>query len=89
LLVDGRLWVVSTNPPVINTVGANGGNFSSSGSVGTPGRNYYVLTSTSLAWPLAQWSVVVSSQFDSSGNFFFNTPINPLDARRFYALKSQ
>ncbi|HEX5218031.1 MAG TPA: autotransporter-associated beta strand repeat-containing protein [Verrucomicrobiae bacterium] len=89
LMVDGRLWVVSTNPPVISEVSATSGSFSMSGEGGTPHWNYSVLTSTNLALPLAQWSVVTSGQFDASGNFTFNGLIDPADARRFYVLRAQ
>jgi hypothetical protein len=89
LALDGRLWVVSTNPPVINSVGTTGGDFSMSGSGGTPHWNYSVLTSTNLALPLAQWSVATTTQFDASGNFSFNAPLDPADERRFYVLRAQ
>ena len=87
--VDGRLWVVSINPPVIDTFGADGGNFAMGGTGGTPNWNYSVLTSTNLALPLSQWSVIASDQFDLAGNFSFNTPVNPADGQRFYVLRSQ
>ena len=89
LAVDGHLWVVSTNPPVINTIGASGGNFSFSGNNGTPNWNYSVLTSTNLALPLAQWSVAAAGQFDAVGNFSFNAPVSAADAQRFYVLQAQ
>jgi fibronectin-binding autotransporter adhesin len=49
LVVDGRLWVVSTNPPAIEHVTVSGGNFTLNGSGGTPGWNYFLLTSTRTA----------------------------------------
>lgn len=89
LAVDGRLWVVTTNSPVINQFGAGGGNFSMSGEGGTPNWNYSVLTTTNLAQPLTQWSVAASGQFDAIGSFSFTAPINPADSRRFYVLRAQ
>jgi len=87
--VDGRLWVVSTNPPVITAISATGGNFSLVGDGGTPNWNYSVLTTTNLAQPLAQWIIAASGQFDAAGSFFFNTPIVPADTQRFYVLRAQ
>jgi len=89
LVADGRLWVVSTNPPVINQASVAGGSFSMSGEGGTPNWNYSVLSSTNLFSPLTQWSVIASGQFDASGNFSFDSPINLADARRFYVLRAQ
>ncbi len=89
LAVDGRLWVVSTNSPVIHSVSAPGGNFSMSGNGGTPNWNYTVLTTTDLALPVAQWSVAASGQFDAVGNFFFSTPMVVTDVQRYYMLRAQ
>lgn len=89
LAVDGRLWVVSINPPVINQAGVSAGDFTMSGTGGTPNWTYSVLTSTDVTLSMAQWSVVATGQFDASGNFAFNTPMNPGEGQRYYLLRAQ
>ena len=47
-----------------------------SGSNGAPLGNYYVLSSTNLALPLANWTRVATNQYDASGKFIFTNPIS-------------
>jgi hypothetical protein len=89
LATNGRLWVVSTNSPVIGQFNLTGGNFSFSGTGGTPNWNYDVLTTTNLALPVSDWSNASSGQFDPTGNFNVVIPINPVSAQQFYLLRAQ
>jgi len=88
LATNGRLWVVSTNPPVINNYNLGDGNFTFSGTGGTPNWNYDVLTTTNLALPVATWSNALSGQFDASGNFNVSLPVNPSTPQQFYLLRA-
>lgn len=89
LATNGRLWVVNTNAPAINNYNLGTGNFSFSGTGGTPNWNYDVLTSTNLALPLLNWSNTTSGQFDASGAFEVNLPAEPTTPQRFYLLRAR
>lgn len=65
LLVPGGL-----PPPVVNAPAMAGGNFLLTGH-GVPGWTYYVLATTNITLPLADWQVEATNSFDSSGNFSF------------------
>jgi hypothetical protein len=89
LAVDGRLWVVSTQPPVIRGVAFTGGNVVVSGTGGTPGWQYYVLASTNVALPLTQWTRVVTNAFDTAGNFSFTNAVETGISAKFCLLHLQ
>jgi hypothetical protein len=46
------------------------------GSGGITNGTYYLLTSTNIVAPLANWTPLQTNQFDGSGNFNFTLPIN-------------
>jgi len=59
----------------ITAAGGPNGAFILSGIGGTSGSNYFVLTSTNLAIPLASWTPIATNQFGNLGQFSFtNTP---------------
>jgi hypothetical protein len=58
-------------PPVFAGFVLSGGNLVLSGSNGSPGTNYYVLASTNLALPFANWQRVATNVFDQNGGFRF------------------
>ncbi len=87
LNVDGTLWVVSTNSPVIASTRVSGNNLILSGTGGTPNWYYYVLSTTNLS--PAQWAPVVTNQFDAIGNFSVTNAINPGWPQTFYRLQLQ
>jgi hypothetical protein len=51
------------------------GTLTLSGSGGTAGGTYYVIGTTNLLLPLAQWPVVTTSSYDGSGNFNVAIPV--------------
>ena len=58
-----------------------------SGTGGTSGAGYRILSSTDIAMPLASWTEVGSGTFDGSGNF--STAVSlPNDPNRYYAVVS-
>ncbi|HWC58871.1 MAG TPA: autotransporter-associated beta strand repeat-containing protein [Verrucomicrobiae bacterium] len=58
-----------------------------SGSGGTPGANYYLLGTTNLSLPLANWTRLLTNQFDSSGNFIFTNAFSTNSPQQFYRLQ--
>ena len=89
LNVDGTLWVVSTLPPVIAQTRLAGGNLISTGGGGTPNWYYYVLASTNLALPPAQWTRLATNRFDGVGNFRITNAISPNASQWFYTIRCQ
>ena len=57
-----------------------------SGTNGTPGGTYYVLASTSLRLPVADWTVIATNTFDARGRFNFTNVVTSGDTRGFYYL---
>jgi len=73
--------------PVINSTVVSGGNLIFSGTNGTAGNNYYVLTSTDVAAPLSSWTSLSTNTFGPGGVFSVTNAINPATPKRFYVLK--
>jgi autotransporter-associated beta strand protein len=75
-------------PPVIGKPTVRGGQFIFGGSGGTPEAMFYVVTSTDLAAPVANWIPLLTNQFDADGNFVVtNGPAT--NAQYFYRLQLQ
>jgi len=74
-------------PPVIGSAAMNGSTLLIAGTSGAVSGVYYVLASTDLALPLAQWSCVATNVTDASGNFNVALPVDANDDRRFYILQ--
>ncbi len=89
LATNGRLWVVSTNPPSITSYNLAGGSFSFSGTGGTPNWDYDVLTSSDVTQPLSAWTVASSGQFDANGNFSVMLAVNPANTRQFFTARAR
>ncbi len=89
LATNGRIWVVSAEPPVVSSYGLSGGSFNFSGSGGTPNWTYDVVTSTNVALPVAEWTVVQTGQFGATGNFSVTIPTAAQEAQRFYGVRSR
>jgi len=60
-----------------------------SGTNGVANSDYYVLTSTNLGLPLANWTVALTNAFDASGNFIVTLPYSPSNSAGFFVIKSQ
>ncbi|HEX4120745.1 MAG TPA: autotransporter-associated beta strand repeat-containing protein [Verrucomicrobiae bacterium] len=69
--VAGTLKVLSFNPAGVSRSGTS---LNITGSGGSAGGTYYVLSSTNLALPLAQWTPIETNSFDGSGDFNFSVP---------------
>jgi hypothetical protein len=64
-----------------------GTNLVLSAAGGKWGSNYVVLASTNLTLPLAQWTVLKTNIFDSSGQFCFTNPVTRTKPRQFYLFR--
>ena len=87
-LGSGVLSVVSspTPSPKFGTLRMDAGGVILSGSNGVPFWPYYLLATTNLALPLANWTVMATNAFDASGNFNVTNPPNPGVTPVFYRL---
>lgn len=83
-----KLVVALPPSPVIGSSVVKSGKMVFAGSGGTPGATFYVVTSTNLAAPAANWNRIFTNQFDGSGNFAVTNP--PATNRQsFYRLQLQ
>ncbi len=90
LATDGSITVTGLapeTPPTISSVTSSGGNLIFSGTNGTAGATYYVLTSTNVATPLAEWTRVATNVFGAGGSFSVTNAIVPSEPHRFYLLQ--
>ncbi|TAK98316.1 MAG: hypothetical protein EPO07_12195 [Verrucomicrobia bacterium] len=74
-------------PPRIAIVGVIGANLVFNGTNGVAGGSYYVLTSTNVALPWANWTRVATNQFAADGSFVCTNGISPVAPQRFYLLQ--
>ncbi len=91
LAVNGTISVASVQAakPVINQTQVINGNFIFSGTNGTSGATYYVLSSTNLMLPLGQWTSVLTNTFPSNGQFSITNPVVLGNPQVFYLLQVQ
>ena len=83
------LVVARANPgPKIAAAVLSANQFIVSGTNGAPDWTYFVLSSTNVALPVANWQVIATNQFDGGGNFVF-TNAAPAGGQIFYLLKLQ
>ena len=81
--------VVASNsqPPVIGEIQIINGKLVVTGTNGTAGANYYVLTSTNLALPLTNWLIYSTNQFGVGGGLSFTNPLDLNLPQGFYRLR--
>jgi len=79
----------TASKPVITNVKVSANNLIFGGTNSVAGAGYYVLSSTNLAAPLTNWTVLSTNTFDGNGNFNVTNSINPSVPQRFYLLKLQ
>jgi hypothetical protein len=86
---------VLTGPPPPQSVTITQSSFSSSlgtltlaGTNGVAAGTYHVLTTTNLALPYNQWSVITNGTFDNTGAFNITLPFNSADSQGFFSVKS-
>ncbi len=76
-----------TTPPVISNIQIIGGNLVMTGTNGTAGGNCFVLATTNLTQPMANWSFIATNQFGAGGAVIFTNPLNPNSPQTFYRLR--
>ena len=93
---SGLLWdtahlnagVLSVVPaPGITGVKMSGANFTFTGTNGTPHANYLILTTTNLALPMINWTVMATNSFDTGGNFHVTNSVGAGSNARFYLVQ--
>ena len=83
-----NLLVQLPSPPAFSNVSLSpNGSLVLNASGGTADGSVYILTSTNLGSPLAQWTCLATNQFDSFGQFSFTNTINPNNSQAFYILQ--
>ncbi len=89
LAVDGSISVASTvsQQPQITSTSVSNGNINIGGTNGTTGAAFFVLTSTNLALPLANWTPVLTNTFGAGGSFSVNIPVSGSEPAKFYLLQ--
>jgi hypothetical protein len=89
LLLDGSIEVVMAPvSPKFSGVTVVGTNMVISGTGGTPGSDYAILTATNIVQPLSNWVSLVTNQFDLSGNFSFTNGITPGELQRYFRFRT-
>jgi hypothetical protein len=78
---------VPSTPPRIDRVALVGTNLIVSGTNGKPGGSYYVLASTNLTLPPANWTPTATNPFAADGSFIFTNAILTTGPRQFYRLQ--
>jgi hypothetical protein len=74
--------------PRFVSVNATGGKLVASGIGGGPLGNYYLLTATNVALPMANWTRTATNQFDASGNFSLTNTLDLNASRTFFRIES-
>jgi autotransporter-associated beta strand protein len=90
LAVDGSIEVLSatvSHPVINNVVIAGGTNLVFSGTNGSAGGSYHIVSSTNLASPFAGWTVESAGTFSGSGAFSVTNSMTPGTPQKFYLLK--
>lgn len=89
LATDGTLRIDGSAPaqPVIGNMSLTGADLIITGSGGTAGGAYYVLSSTNAAAPLAAWMPIITNVFGTDGLFIFSVAADTNTPQRFFMLQ--
>jgi autotransporter-associated beta strand protein len=88
LTLNGTLQITLASPPLISSPAFDGQNFLFQVTNSAPGSGYSVLTSTNLAFPLTNWSLLSTGLFDSFGNSpILTNPVNSPTQQLFFRLR--
>jgi fibronectin-binding autotransporter adhesin len=83
--VTGELTITSVAPPAFNSPVLSGGNLILTGTGGTPGAGYTLLTTTNL---LSAWTTNIQSTFSGTGTFSNSIPVNGSQPAQFFRLRT-
>jgi hypothetical protein len=81
-----NLSVIALTPPSFGPLQASGSNLIFSGTNGPANGTYYVLTTTNLVLPIAQWTILSTNVFNGSGGFSF-TNLVPAGSQQYFLLR--
>ena len=81
--------IIILPPPTIGSISISGNNLIFTGAGGIVGGTYYLLSSTNLALPLTNWTIIATNHFDGIGSFNFTNSTDPNTPRSFYLLQLQ
>ncbi len=73
-------------PPTFSTPRISGGNLILTGTGGTPGAGYTLLTTTNLSAPI-NWTTNTTGALDGTGSFSNSVPISSPPPARFFRLR--
>jgi fibronectin-binding autotransporter adhesin len=82
-----RLIVQVQTPPVFGGINLVGTNLVFTGTGGPTNENYFVLASTNVALPVANWTRLATNRFNATGAFAFTNAVNPALPQNFYLLQ--
>lgn len=83
--IDGTISVSVTTPPTFTSISFSAGSLVLNGA-GVPGSAVWLLTSTNISTPRANWTRLLTNHFDVSGNLVLtNAPTDA--AQQFYMLQ--
>jgi hypothetical protein len=88
LTVDGSIEVISQSQPGFASVTRSGTNLVFTGTNGTAGQTYAVLTATNVTTPAANWQSLMTNQFSAGGQFSFTNGINRNERQRYFRLRT-
>ncbi len=91
LAIDGSIAVLSVAAPhpTITATTITGTSLIFSGTNGSAGQPYYVLSSTNVATPVATWKHETTNNFDGAGHFSVTNALSPGIPQKFYLLQVQ
>ena len=88
LAVNGSITVVGASaPPTITAVHRSGNSLIFSGTGGTQGNPYTVISSTNITLPSASWTPLVTNVFGTGGTFSVTNTIDPTKPVNFYRVR--
>jgi len=88
LKTSGTLSVTALMQPTIANINISGGNMVVNGTGGPNGWTYYLLASTNLNLPVAQWTRIATNQFNGDGTFSVTNSVT-LSPQTFYQIQLQ
>jgi len=90
LVTSGRLKIAALIVPTprLTTISLNGTTLTLTGTNGSAGGQYVLLSSTNVALPINQWIAILTNNFDGTGNFNCTNAVNPNMPQQFYKLRS-
>jgi autotransporter-associated beta strand protein len=82
-----RLVVQVQTPPVFGSIKVAGSSVVFNGSGGPTNVPFYVLNTTNVALPLANWTRLATNLFSATGGFSFTNAVSPGARQEFYRLQ--